>query len=571
MPRSAAPRPTPKSAPQPRLSPRWLQTAILLAAGLLLFAWFSRQISDPDFWWHLKFGEYIVQNRAMPAPDPFAYTTYMGQPAYAGEEMVRYFNLTHEWLAQVLVYLAYAAGGFPGVILFRQFQLFAVCGLVGLIVHRRTGGFYRPVLAAIATAMVAAVISHDRPHLITFVFLTAAIAILEHRRWVWALPPLLLVWANCHSGFFLGWVAMGAYCAEALFQRWRGRPDPGERRLLLATGASMLASGLNPDGFRVFQVLLLYRDSPMQSGILEWQRPKYWEASTFTALLYAAGAMLLWARGKARISDWILYALFAVAALAAVRNIILVGIMAPVILASYFPWKKRAIPATAGYLLLAVLLAAAISRISTAGLRLEASRWMYPSGAAEFLLQHKVPGRMFNAYEHGGYLIWRLWPHQRVFMDGRALNESVYADGRRIAYNAEKDSSGLSGEELLDKYGIQVILMPMLDPAADVYLLPAALADPVQKEWKLVYRDMQAVVFMRQPPPGVQPLNSLEALNALEDRCRTILAGGGAATCARSVANLFARIGDRHRANLWMHTFNQLPNRFHEPIEVLAK
>lgn len=571
MSRSAAPRPAHKVAAPPQTAPRWLYPAILLASAVLLFVWFSGNIQDPDFWWHLKLGEYIFQNRALPVPDPFAFTTYLGQPAYAGEEMVRHFNLTHEWLAQVLLYLAYSVGGFPGVILFRQAQLIALCGLVGLVVYRRCGGFYRPLLAGLAAAAVAAVISYDRPHLITYLFLAGTIAILEYRRWMWVLPPLLLVWANCHSGYFLGWVAMGAYCADALFQRWRGQPGAGERRLLLVTAASIAASALNPDGFRVFQVLLLYRESPMQSMILEWQRPKYWEASPFTVLLYLAAAMLLWARKRVRVSDWLLFALFAVAALGAARNVILIGIIGPVVLLSYFPWK-RAVPAGAGYLLLLALLGATGWKASAGGgLGFGVARWMYPSGAAQFLLEHNVSGRMFNAYEHGGYLMWHLWPRQRVFMDGRALNETVFADGRRIAFNAEKDSTGPSGDELLDKYGIEVILMPLLDRAASVYLLPAALADPSQQQWKLVYRDAASVVFMRNPPAGVKPLHSLEALNTLEDQCSAILENGGPATCARTVADLFARIGDRHRANRWMHTFNQRPDRFDNPIEVLPK
>src|SRR5581483_10003052 len=114
---------TSESAPQPprpsRLPDRWLGTAMVVLAALCLMGLFSTEIADTDFWWHLKTGEYVVQKRALPAPDPFSYTSDLGKPAYPGEERVRRFNLTHEWLAQAVWYLVYRAAGFPAVVLFK--------------------------------------------------------------------------------------------------------------------------------------------------------------------------------------------------------------------------------------------------------------------------------------------------------------------------------------------------------------------------------------------------------------------------------------------------------------------
>ena len=54
--------------------------AILILAALCLTGLFSTEISDPDFWWHLKTGEYIVQHGSLPVPDPFSFTTNLGKP-----------------------------------------------------------------------------------------------------------------------------------------------------------------------------------------------------------------------------------------------------------------------------------------------------------------------------------------------------------------------------------------------------------------------------------------------------------------------------------------------------------
>ena len=52
---------------------------------MILFCVFSREISDTDFWWQLKTGEYITQTHSLPDPDPFAYTTAGAGEAYDGE------------------------------------------------------------------------------------------------------------------------------------------------------------------------------------------------------------------------------------------------------------------------------------------------------------------------------------------------------------------------------------------------------------------------------------------------------------------------------------------------------
>ena len=73
---------------------------MLALAVLALFSMFSAAVGDPDTWFHLRTGAYIVQNHKLPVPDPFSWTTYMGQPAYPGEETTRDLNLKHEWGAR---------------------------------------------------------------------------------------------------------------------------------------------------------------------------------------------------------------------------------------------------------------------------------------------------------------------------------------------------------------------------------------------------------------------------------------------------------------------------------------
>jgi hypothetical protein len=83
--------------------------------------------------------------------------------------------------------------------------------------------------------------------------------------------------------------------------------------------------------------------------------------------------------------------------------------------------------------------------------------------------------------------------------------------------------------------------------------LTAGLSDPSQKTWKLVQADERSVVFMRQPPPGVTPLNNLEALRSVELQCeQQVLHDPRYPRCARGLSDIYAIIGDLGRARQWM-------------------
>lgn len=529
---------------------------LLTLAGILLLSIFSGEIRDTDIWLHLKTGQHTLETRALTVPDPFSYTSGMGSAGYPGEEVTRYFNLTHEWLAQIVMYLIYLVAGFPGLVLARAALLIVFCALVGWIAYRRTGGFYLSLAATLASAAVAVHFQQSRPFLVTFVCLAITMAILES--WqakpappsMWLLPPLFLIWANCHAGFFVGWLLIGAYCGEALILRLRGKPASDERRLWLVAAACFLVSGLNPNGFRVIKVLFFYRTSGIQSTILEWQRPKFWEPGVYSFLLFGSLLTLLLARRRTRPVDWLLYLGFAAISLMAIRNAIFIGLVGPVILAAYLP-KWRPVPITAALLATVALSVSAVApAIATRNaFALRAAEWQLPVGAADFIQTHRITDRMFNPYETGGYLVWRLWPMQRDFIDPRGLSEAAYADYGRILTNTDTD-------KLIQKYGIQMLVLEGFDYlSGQVYPLVVS----GQAVWKLVYADSQGVIFMRHPPPGVQPLDAKEALlESLEAQCEQHMRHDPSRPrCARGLGELYAALDNPAPARQWMSTYLQ--------------
>ena len=552
------PRPAkPKPATPPAAAPTWIRPLLLALTAIVFLTWFSGAVADTDIWLHLMTGRHTLETRALTVPDPFSYTSNMPSTAYPDEAKTRYFNLTHEWLAQIIMYLVHASTGFAGLVLLRAVLLIVFCGLVGLMVWWRTGGFYRSLVAAVAAGAVAINFQQSRPFLVTFVLLAVTMAILERRRWMWALVPVFIFWANCHGGYFMGWVMLGAYCGEALIQRLRKRPVEGERQLWLVTIACFLASAINPNGFRVIQIMLLYRSSSIQSSNLEWQYPAFWEPSGYSLVLFGSLVAMLISWRRTRPVDWILYFVFAAASLLAVRNTILMGLVGAVLLGSYLPEWKRAIPAAAEFAAAGlVVLAIVFSARGGGAFQLRAAEWLLPTKAADFLKAHNVAGRMFNTYENGGYLVWRLWPAQRDYIDPRGLSEEAYADYNRILYYAPANG-GKSSEELLNQYGIEVLVVDGFDRfTGKVHTLAAALSDPRQTEWKLVQADDRSIVFMRHPPPGVQPLNNSLALTSIERQCEQQIENDPRQpACARGIADLYTLIGDKARAAQWMNYY----------------
>ena len=181
-----------------------------------------------------------------------------------------------------------------------------------------------------------------------------------------------------------------------------------DKRLLLVTACSIAISGLNPNGFGVVRTLFAYRQSALTATLIEWQPPKLWGAPYgFDILLYAAAIVLILSWKRVRPAHWLLFVAFAAASLTAFRNIPLIGFLAPVLIAAYFP-SRFAVPRVllwAPPVLAALGLAVCVAQDRTPQMRV--ADWTLPSGAAEFLLVHHISGPMFNTYEQGGYLTWK--------------------------------------------------------------------------------------------------------------------------------------------------------------------
>ena len=233
----------------------WACLAVLLPVlGSLLAT-----ISTVDLAYHVRAGEIALDTGALPSPDTFTFTA-AGLPW-----------TDQQWGAQVAFATLFRLGGWALLAVARAL-LVGLVSLLVLVACRWAGAGLRLAawltLGGFAVGLVALGL---RPQLLGMVLFAATLAILAGRerrpRLVWAIPVLVIVWANVHGSFFLGPAAVGvAWLEDVVAHR------PGARRLLAVGLASALATLVNPYGVGVWAYAGGVAANPtIRRLITEWQ------------------------------------------------------------------------------------------------------------------------------------------------------------------------------------------------------------------------------------------------------------------------------------------------------------
>lgn len=401
-------------------------------------------VFEGDLFWHLATGRWIVAERAIPRSDPFRFTSPEGP------------WVDHEWLFQVLVHLAERAVGLQGLALLSAVAL----GLFSVLLYRRarTTGL-APGLAgllALGCAMGARPRFLVRPEVPTLFAVVTLLWLLDRyrhergRALVASVALLTVVWVNLHGAALLAPALAGLLLAgEALRQR-SGRLDGSAPRgpvgVREALGIPGLLAGLllaNPYGWRLLEVPVgiaeamrdLPADNPEWMTALEAPQPYL-----FAAFAVAAALALAAARQTRHGPDaaLLLPALFTAAlALTAVRHqALFFATILPLAARSLASLQARGTlshrqrQALAGLALVAVTAATAwaVSPPASGPLRARHGglRWgwglapgRFPERFAEVLQRRPQTGPLFNELVAGGFLLWKLHPPRRVFLDGR--------------------------------------------------------------------------------------------------------------------------------------------------------
>jgi len=475
---------------------RSLDTKRLLVIILFLsiFVMATQGIGDPDFFWHLRTGQLIWERRSIPREDPFSYTA-RGQAWVA-----------HEWLTETILFALYSLIGQKGLIL--AFALLITCTFI--LVYLQCEG--RPWLATfvvLLASLTSAISWGVRPQMVSL-FLSALFLYILARKesHLWLLPPLMALWVNLHGGYLLGLALLLLHIVGEGVSSLRA-PKEGRHRLKKLSLVFLLSGGftlINPHGWRILSYPFATLGSQaMQAYIIEWFSPDFHQAQFQPLALLILLTWLTLSLSKASVhpKDMLFLLVFGYAALRSARNVPLFAVVVAPILSNQLAylwegsWLQRHLSqkgksspnlrlcALNWFLLLLILSAGSFKVVLSLRENESLQRQTFPVAALDYLEKEGLRGNIYNLYQWGGYLIWRLYPEEEVFIDGRA---DVYGD-EFIEEYLEVYRVRRGWRDILEKYEVDLVL---IDRGSAL----ATLLDE-DRDWQKAYEDEVAVIFVK--------------------------------------------------------------------------
>jgi hypothetical protein len=479
-----------------------LSWPLALGVGLfvcLMNAGGETLLGDPDSHWHIAVGNWMLAHGTVPTVDTFSFT-FAGQPWIA-----------KEWLSQLLMALAYNAGGWGGVVALSAAAIGASFALLLRLLLRDLTPL-PALLFTLAALVMTAPHLHARPHLLAFPvmlwWVAGLVRAVEERR---APQPLLLLamllWANLHGGFTLGLLLCGAFALDAFV----GARDAAERKTLFIAWAkfgvaSVLVACITPYGPESILVTLrIFGLGETLGMISEWKSPDF-QAQPMQELILLVALYVALSRGlKLPLVRLLIVIGLVHLFLRYARNAELLAMLVPIViaplLARQFPSRRpglatpdgnllgqrlQALARPAGHGALALCLAAtalyAAGMIRLGGLAPPPSTM--PQAALDYAREAGLKGHVLNHYDYGGYLIRAGVP---TFIDGRGeLYGGAFIKSYADVVNLRGDGEL---ERLLERHAIDWTLFPKNQPANKLLAhLPG---------WRQAYTDESATIFVR--------------------------------------------------------------------------
>lgn len=494
---------------------QWI-LGLVTFAGIFIYHTYPLGLSD--FWWHLNTGRWIWANGGMPTVDPFLYSSV--SPLDPRAELI----LRGYPLSQLLFFGAYAQAGADALVILKGLLMTLCYGL--LWNHFRRSGLHPIAALAIVGILPLLFFRFDelRPQVFSFIFTLLVLQLVQDflakekngkpaKQYLYLLPAIMLLWANLHRGFIIGIGIIFVF----LFSEWIARktnrnplPDAAFRRFMIMGIVSVGMSFINPVGITATWASFTEISGPFSIVIDEFLGTlRYFEflgmkhmgyLVVATAVVPALALLLKWR--DISIAHLLLLASFLAAGIMSFRFSLLMVNVVLAIACVYFArdlnrWlaKDKGITMILLWCISAGFLAnSALSRTSLSASPLETG--VIPSAAVDYLLQSKPAGNVYNFFEYGGYLSWRLYP-QKIFIDQRNLSWNTYEEYSQCWRG---DYSGV-----FSKYRIGAVLYPVNErPSGKLSRLVVGLLN--DKQWGVGYYDGRDIIFIKLDINGNQPL-----------------------------------------------------------------
>jgi len=451
-------------------------------------------MSDPDFGWHLRAGEWILSHRTVPYTDPFS-VYGADKPWY-----------DYSWLFDICFALIYRAFGLAGFALVEVAFRVGIPAFLFRMLRKLELAFWPAAVCAALAAYSISSIYAPRPGMITILFFVIELELLltamnkgKFARLYW-LVPLFAVWASVHIQFIHGLIVLALFAGEPILNfvfRYKPEPPALPAKSWWIVAASFLATLATPYWWHIYSTVFVYaRQKHIYNSIIEMLPMNFRQPFHFVLvfLAFCAAVGLGWRRNLRPVYLG-LFAFAAVLGFRSIKDTWILAVVSVALIASALRTDETDtthVPslATKNKLALGICV---IAVLAVAWRRYDVTNsWVemglagsYPEAAVRYVEKHHLQGPLYNDFTSGGFLIWRL-PSIPVSMDGRT---NVHGDDRVKAYSDAL--RGLPGwEKDPDLARANLIIWPAKSP------LSALLR--CDSRFTQVFADPQAVVFVRK-------------------------------------------------------------------------
>ena len=500
-----------------RKIPQYILPSLSQMAFLIVFiACFSGSgsflLSDGDTGYHIRAGEIILKDLAVPRHDPFSFIT----PTLPWT--------AHEWLSEVVMAIVHNALGLPGIV----FLFALLLSTTYLLLFRWIRSSKRNILVDLMILVLVLLSSRihwiARPHVFSLLLIVLLYQILilhqeDRGNYLYMIPPLMLLWVNLHGGFIVGFLFMGiflsGYFLGFLASNGEERTVSANKgkQLSLVCAISVLAACMNPFGVHAFLFpFRLLSDTYLMDHVQEFKSPNFHDAVRYRYLLLFLIGILGLSKARITAMELMLVLSFTSMALYSARYIPLCAIVYSPILSKYgdiliqqyrgsgsglLRQRSRVyeeIDASAKGHVIPLFVLVFFAALAAGMIPAHFQKWA-PKAAIEFLQANPIRGNMFNHDEIGDYVIYWLYPRYKVFVDGRS---DMY--GTPIMKEYSKVANMEPGwKDVLDKYNINYIFY-----YTDSVLVGHLLTDV---GWRQIYTDNVGSIFLRNTPENAETIN----------------------------------------------------------------
>jgi hypothetical protein len=490
-------------------------------------------ITDPDIFWHCAAGKEIIARKHFLFTDPFAYTL----------AFPRWIDL--HWLFQLICYGLYSIGSERALIIFKLLSVGVTAALLCLTHRNRRYLYLCAILAPFLFFQVRYLVDM-RPLLVTMLFTATYVFLFERARLtgkslqLWWCVPLQIIWTNCQGLYLVGLFIIGAYWFESVsgFLRNKNARPAMLTAVLAACAASCLVNPYGISGL-LLPFKLFLRITPDAGNIYSMNisenvplfslagfETAYRSVVIITAVI--TGALFILNRKNVRLSHVILFAGFLFLACVAVRNVPLYIVAVIPIIGHYLStaafWNRINALRPATYMCALIMLAVPVFRHAKVTAlyppHCTLSPFRFPEKITGIIKRNPVAGNMFNDIRYGGYLIWRLYPEKKVFIDTRLVIRSpeFFAE-----YLAISDRPVLFAN-VAEKFNITHVILPSALFTRHMKLIKWLYYSGA---WRLEYADGASVLFVRNDIVHDQPidLSNDKTISAIMDSIKTQWSG----------------------------------------------